>query len=309
MPKLIQYIQSFIVSDSNQIDILTHKGLIQDLIWRVKRVDLSALGAQLAYFFLLSFFPLMIFFIGLIPYLNLNPSHVYGLMADVMPPDIFKMVQQILTPILTHQNSNILSLGALGTLWSASKGMNALMAALNKAYNIDTAMTFTDRLWSVIFTLLFLVLMMMALVLPIFGGTIMAFINQWIEVPAAMLELWALLRLIMPALMIFGLLLAMYWIVPKTKPRLHVSRVFFGTLIASLGWLTLTYGFSTYIAHFGNYSATYGSIGGVIVLMLWLYFTGMILILGGIINATFQRHHDAKLRLKTPLTDTQSSAT
>ncbi|QJQ52136.1 MULTISPECIES: YihY/virulence factor BrkB family protein [Vitreoscilla] len=306
MPPFIQYIQSFVVKNPNQIDILTHKGMWQDLIWRVKNVDLSALGAQLAYFFLLSFFPLMIFFIGLIPYLNLNPSHVYELMADVMPPDIFKMVQQILSPILTHQNSNILSLGALGTLWSASKGMNALMAALNKAYNLETAMTFTDRLWSVIFTLLFLALLLMALVLPIFGGAIMTFVHQWIDVPDAIRGLWETLRLIMPALMIFVLLLAMYWIVPKTKPRLHVSRVFVGTSVASLGWLALTYGFSTYIAHFGNYSATYGSIGGVIVLMLWLYFTGMILIFGGIINATFQRRHDAKLRLKTPLTQTQS---
>lgn len=307
MKNIIANLQSFLVQDPEQINILTRKGMVQDLIWRVQKVDIGALGAQLAYFFLLSFFPMMIFFLGVIPYLQLEPTKVYELMAQVMPPDIYTLVKDVLDPILTSRNSNILSLGALGTLWSASNGVNALMSALNKAYNLDTKMTFKDRLWSVVFTLMFLGLMIAALVLPIFGGQMMAFVREYVDISDAINTTWSMLRWLLPPLMIFVLVMTIYWIVPKTDPRLHVTRVFYGAVFASLAWLALTYGFSTYISRFGNYSATYGSIGGVIILMLWLYLTGMILILGGIINASFQRRHDEKQRLNTPLTQPQSS--
>lgn len=307
MKNIIANLQSFLVQDPEKINILTHKGMVQDLIWRVQKVDIGALGAQLAYFFLLSFFPMMIFFLGVIPYLQLEPTKVYELMAQVMPPDIYTLVKDVLDPILTSRNSNILSLGALGTLWSASNGVNALMSALNKAYNLDTKMTFKDRLWSVVFTLMFLGLMIAALVLPIFGGQMMAFVREYVDISDAVNTTWNMLRWLLPPLMIFLLVTVIYWVVPKTDPRLRVTRVFYGAVFASLAWLALTYGFSTYISRFGNYSATYGSIGGVIVLMLWLYLTGMILILGGIINASFQRRHDEKQRLNTPLTQHQSS--
>lgn len=303
MKKHLLWLRSFVVDDPEKIDILTNKGMVQDLIWRMQHIDISALGAQLAYFFLLSFFPLMIFFLGVVPYLNLNPARVYQLMQQVVPLEIFNVIKQVLDPILTNQNSNVLSLGALATLWSASKGVNALMSALNQAYNIDTSMTFKDRLWSVVFTLLFLSLMVVALLLPIFGGQMLAFVRQYVDVSAAVGLVWTALRWLLPPIMILTLLVMVYWVVPKTKPRLKLSCVFAGAVLASVAWLGLTYGFSSYISRFGNYSATYGSIGGVIVLMLWLYLTGMILILGGIVNASFQRRYDAKHHLHTRLTD------
>lgn len=307
MVKPLQLLQSFLVKHPEDINILSRKGLLQDFIWRLQHVDISSLGAQLAYFFLLSFFPMMIFFLGVVPYLQLNPNNVYQLMQEVMPDTIFRMVKQVLEPILTQQNSNILSLGALGTLWSASNGVNALMGALNQAYNLDTKMTFQDRFWSVAFTLLFLGLMVVALALPIFGGLMLAFVRQYWDISEAIGVAWTLLRWLVPPVLIFSLLTVIYWVVPKTTPRLQINRVFSGAAVASIAWVLLTYGFSTYISHFGNYSATYGSIGGVIVLMLWLYFTGIILIVGGIINATFQRRYDAQRQRHTTLTDPPKS--
>ena len=302
MKTYLIWLQSFLVEKPEDIDILTRKGLLQDLLWRIRHVDIGALGAQLAYFFLLSFFPLMIFLLGIVPYLNLDPTQVYGLMADVMPVEILAMVKQILDPILTQQNSNLLSLGALGTLWSASKGMSALMSALNQSYQLDVRLNMLDRFWSVVFTLMFLGLMLLALFLPIFGGALLQFVRSYVDVSDAIGLVWNLLRWLLPPVLIFTLLLLVYWIVPKTKPRLHLKCILPGTLLASCGWLALTYGFSLYVGQFGHYSATYGSIGGVIVLMLWLYLTGMILIFGGVVNACMQRRYDAFHHLRTSLT-------
>lgn len=308
MKTYFTWLQSFLVEKPENINILTTKGLLQDLLWRLRHIDISALGAQLAYFFLLSFFPLMIFLLGVIPFLDLNPNQVYHLMQDVMPAEIFGMIKQILEPILTQQRGNLLSLGALGTLWSASKGMSALMSALNQAYQLDVRMTLLDKLWSVLFTLMFLSLILVALLLPIFGGSILQFIREYVDISDAIGLVWNLTRWLLPPILIFTLLLLIYWIVPKTKPRLHIKRILLGTLVASAGWLALTYSFSLYVGQFGNYSATYGSIGGVIVLMLWLYLTGMILIFGGIINACMQRRYDAAHHLRTSLTDPSQAA-
>ncbi|UOO89967.1 YihY/virulence factor BrkB family protein [Vitreoscilla massiliensis] len=308
MKTIFAWLQSFLVDQPENINVLTTKGLLQDLLWRLRHIDISALGAQLAYFFLLSFFPLMIFLLGVIPFLDLNPNQVYQLMQDVMPTEIFGMIKQILEPILTQQRGNLLSLGALGTLWSASKGMSALMSALNQAYQLDVRMTLLDKLWSVLFTLMFLSLILVALLMPIFGGSILQFIREYVDISDAIGLVWNVTRWLLPPILIFTLLLLIYWIVPKTKPRLHIKRILPGTLIASAGWLALTYGFSLYVGQFGNYSATYGSIGGVIVLMLWLYLTGMILIFGGIINACMQRRYDAAHHLRTSLTDTSLAA-
>lgn len=141
------FVKTFVSPDEGAIDIMTSKGFIQDLIGRLKRVEISALAAQLAYFFLLSFFPpLLIFLVTLLPYLNLQTTQVYSFLVNILPDEVYKLIENTLNEILTNRNSSLLSIGGvLGTIWSASKGINALIRALNKAYDTEGRAGILDR--------------------------------------------------------------------------------------------------------------------------------------------------------------------
>lgn len=278
-------IASFFAPKPEEINPTTLKGFFQDLMLRMKKVDLGGMGAQLAYFFLLSFFPLIIFLVTLLPYLNLKQEQIFEFLANIFPDQVFSMVEKILLEVLRNQNSGLLSIGILGTIWSASRGVDALMKTINKAYDVEGKAGIINRLWSLVFTIALVVVILLALVFPVFGQQIGKLIFSYLGVERSLETIWTYVRWVTPPLLIFLILWLMYWIVPNTSPRLNFRTVLPGAIFATLGWLLLTYGFSYYINNFGNFGATYGSIGGVIILMLWLYFTGMILIFGGLLNA------------------------
>ncbi|MFJ7408789.1 MULTISPECIES: YihY/virulence factor BrkB family protein [unclassified Lysinibacillus] len=282
-------VKAFFSPNEDAVDVMTSKGFIQDLMLRIQRVEISALGAQLAYFFLLSFFPLLIFLVTLLPYLNLETTQVYSFLVNLMPDEVYRLIESTLKEVLTNRNSSLLSIGVLGTIWSASKGINALIRALNKAYDTEGRVGFVDRGLSLVFTIALVIVIAVALLLPVFGQQIGHFLFSIVSIEDEFESLWRNIRWSMPPLLIFLVLMAIYWLVPNTSPRLKIMGVWPGAIFSTLAWLVVTYGFSFYISNFGNYSATYGSIGGVIILMLWLYFTGMILIFGGVLNATMQK--------------------
>ena len=287
------FVKSVVAPSESEIDRTTAKGFFQELVSGMKRADMSGMGAQLAYFFLLSFFPLLIFLVTLLPYLNLQQEHVFEFMENIVPEEVYSLIEGTLGQVLTNQNGGLLSIGIIGTIWSASRGVDALMKALNRAYDVDGRAGFINRSLSLVFTVAFVFIILLALVFPIFGQQLSNLVFSYIGVENSLGSIWTFIRWLMPPLLILGVMILMYWIVPNTDPRLKFISVIPGAMVATIGWLVLTYGFSFYINNFGNYSATYGSIGGVIILMLWLYFTGMILIFGGLINATMQKRQIA----------------
>ena len=287
------FVKSVVAPGEAEIDRTTAKGFFQELLSSMKRADMSGMGAQLAYFFLLSFFPLLIFLVTLLPYLNLQQEHVFEFMESIVPGEVYSLIEGTLEQVLTNQNGGLLSIGIIGTIWSASRGIDALMKALNRAYDVDGRAGFINRSLSLIFTVAFVLIILLALVFPIFGQQLSDILFSYLGVENSLGVIWTFIRWLMPPLLILGVMILMYWIVPNTNPRLKFISVIPGAIVATIGWLVLTYGFSFYINNFGNYSATYGSIGGVIILMLWLYFTGMILIFGGLINATMQKRQVA----------------
>lgn len=282
-------VKSFVSVDETTLDVTTPKGFVQDIVLRIQRVEISALGAQLAYFFLLSFFPMLIFLVTLLPYLNLETELVYSTLVNIMPDEVYRLIESTLNEILTNRNSSLLSIGIIGTIWSASKGINALFRALNKAYDTEGRVGIVNRGLSLVFTIALVVVVGVALLLPVFGQQIGHFMFSIVGVEEQFVLFWHNIRWTIPLLLIFLVLLGLYWFIPNTDPRQKIMGVWPGAIFSTLAWLALTYGFSFYISNFANYSATYGSIGGVIILMLWLYFTGMILIFGAVLNATMQK--------------------
>ncbi|AMX01083.1 ribonuclease [Rummeliibacillus stabekisii] len=272
-------------------DITTNKGFIMGLIEKVKKEDIGGFGAQLAYFFLLSLFPMLLFIVTLLPYLHLSVSQVYTLLEEVMPDEIYSLTSDTLSEVLKNRHGGLLSIGILGTLWSASNGVNALNKSLNRSYDQEETRPFLKvRLYSLIFTILLIGLVVVALVLPVFGEQIGKLLFSAFGLENGFLAIWNKFRYILPPVVIFIVLTLMYWLMPNMK--LDLKSVWVGALFSTLAWLIVSYGFSFYISNFSNYSATYGSIGGIIILMLWLYITGIILMVGGQVNALVQKRRE-----------------
>lgn len=265
--------------------------IFQDLLQHIQKSDVTALGAQLAFFFLLSLFPLLIFMVTLLPYLNLPEDQIFQFLRNYAPADVYALIESTLTEVLQNRNGGLLSLGLLGTIWSASNGVNAIVKSLNKSYGLEeTRPFFIVRGLSVVFTILIIVLFVIALVLPVFGEQIGILLFSFLGLDEMFLLVWNSIRFTIPPLIIFVVLTALYWLVPNEK--LYLKSVIPGGIFAALGWILVSLGFSFYVSNFANYTATYGSLGAIIVLMMWLYFSGTILMIGGQINAVMQERKE-----------------
>lgn len=293
--KIITSVNAFFNPDESKIDVTTMKGFIQELLVRMREVDISGMGAQLAYFFLLSFFPLLLILVALLPFLNINQQHVFAFLQTIVPAEVFMLTQGTIVEILTAYNGGgFLSIGIIGTLWSASRGMNAIIKTLNLAYQTEPKNGIINRAWSLIFTVSLIIVLLIALLVPIFGQQFVFELFYFLGAEDSFVTFWGYVQWLLPLLLIFIVLLLLYWIIPYTEPRLHIMTVIPGTVFSTVSWVGLIYAFSIYVNHFSNITSTYGSIASVILLMLWLYFTGMILIFGGLLNATMQKRRIAK---------------
>lgn len=267
-----------------EFDVTTTNGFLKELLIRIKKVDITGLGSQLAFFFLLSLFPLLIFIMTLLPYLNFNQTEVFLLIRDYAPESVAMLIEGTLNEILKNRNGGLLSIGALATVWSASKGMNALTKALNRSYFTEESRSFfMARGMSVVFTVMLIAVLLVALVLPVFGQQIGVLVFSYMGLEKGFLTLWAGLRWLVPPVLIFFVFSLIYWLVPNLK--IQFKSVLPGALFATVGWILTSFAFSFYVGSYGNYSSTYGGIGAIIVLMMWLYFSAIILMLGGQLNA------------------------
>ncbi|WP_042356984.1 YihY/virulence factor BrkB family protein [Bacillus rubiinfantis] len=257
------------------------------LLWhRISEDDLPGLSAQLAYYFLLSLFPLLIVLFTLIPYIPIPHQDMLGIIREFAPKDAIKFVEKTINEIMSHRSGGLLSFGIIGTIWSASNGINATVRAFNKAYNVAESRSFiVARGMAVVLTFGMIFVFIFALVLPIFGRELGVFIFSQFGYTSLFIRLWDTLSIIISALILFIVFTGLYWIAPNVK--LRCRSAFPGAAFATCGWIVSSLGLSYYVSNFSNYSLTYGSIGAIIVLMIWLYISAFIIILGGEINAFY----------------------
>ncbi|WP_221568540.1 YihY/virulence factor BrkB family protein [Alkalihalobacillus sp. TS-13] len=256
----------------------------QDLFKRIQEDGVTDLAAQLAFYFLLSLFPFLIVTITVITTI-VDKNRLFTLIQLYGPPELMNIVKDN-TEIINNQGGAILSVGIIVTLWTASNGMNAVIKALNHAYDVEESRNFiVARAVAISLTLGMLLIILVAMALPVFGqmiGNVFGYLGlpNWETI-------WNGLRWVLSTVIIACVITIIYFVAPN-KP-LRIKDVWVGAVIATIGWQLVSWAFSFYVNNFGNYSATYGSLGGVIVLMLWFYVSGLMLIIGGEVNATFNK--------------------
>ena len=295
--KIMEFYDDVIEGDLEKFDVTTTEGFWKELLIRIKTVDIPGLGSQLAFFFLLSLFPLLIFLFTLLPFLNIDDAQIFLYIREYAPESVALLIEETLGEILANRNGGLLSVGVIATIWSASKGMNALTKALNLSYDITESRSFViTRAMSLVFTILLIAVLLTALILPVFGRQIGILVFSVLGLEEGFLIIWKSLRWSIPPLLIFLVFIAIYWIVPNVK--LRWKSVLPGATFATIGWILTSLVFSFYVGNFGSYSNTYGSIGAIIALMMWLYFSGIILMLGGQLNAVMSERELLKLQKK-----------
>jgi Predicted membrane protein len=252
---------------------------------RVGRNDVSGNAAQLAYYMLFSIFPMLLIAATLLAYLHIDKDSVFNMIKEFAPDQIMDFLEENLNNLLTQKNGGLLSIGIIATLWSASNGMNAVMKSLNKAYGVTNKRNYVvQRLLSMFFTLAMLATVGATLLLLVFGQQIGMFLINHLNFSEDFLSFWNNLRWTVTLIVIFVVFTFLYWVAPNRRSTL--ISVLPGALFSTIGWTVASVGFAYYVNNFGNYSATYGSIGVIIILMLWFYLTGIILMIGGELNAT-----------------------
>jgi len=263
-----------------------NSSLLKRLWRRIEEDDLPGLSAQLAYFFLLSLFPLLIFLFTLIPYLQIPNEAILGFIRGFAPVEALDLIERNLHDIMNHRHGGLLSFGIIGTVWSASNGINAVVNAFNKAYNVKKKRSLiASSLMGVLLTIGMIFIFVVAAALPIFGKEIGLYFSKQFGFTEQFLAIWELTRLLVSAIILFLIFTGLYWIAPNVK--LRCRSAFPGAAFSTVGWILASVILSIYVRNFNNFSLTYGSIGAIIVLMLWLYISGFIVILGGEINAFY----------------------
>ncbi|WP_445593947.1 YihY family inner membrane protein [Bacillus velezensis] len=261
---------------------------IKELFARFSLHEGQSKSAELAYFFLLSLFPLMIFMLTLTAYLPISAEDVLGAVDQYAPDSAMSMVKSITEQTLNKRSGGLLSFGIIAVIWSASNGMNAIVRAFNHAYEVEENRSFIIiRLTSIFLTIAMVVTILIALLLPVFGREIGMLAADFIGASGLFLQVWSVVRWGISPLILLIVFTALYIFAPNK--RLSLRFVLPGAVFAAAGWIIVSMLFSFYVSTFANYSATYGSIGGIIVLMIWFYLTGTLLILGGEINALLHK--------------------
>jgi membrane protein len=263
----------------------------KELVHEAKEDDISNGAAVLAYYLMLAIFPAMIFIMAVIPYLPIAhvDQAITDLLRQALPASAAEMFTGVVHEVTGEQRGGLLSFGLLGALWATSSGMNAIMQQLNITYDVQESRSFVKaRLIAVALSVMFAVLVLGGLSLIVLGGQIQDWLGARFGLHQWLLGFFVVFRWVV---IFLGLLLAfalIFYLAPDVKQRFVFITP--GSLVAVLLLVVASIGFAWYTQNFGHYSATYGSIGAVIVLMLWLYLVGLVILGGSEVNALIEHH-------------------
>jgi membrane protein len=280
---------------------LTPLRLLKNVGTQILEDEVIDRSAALSYYFLLALFPLLLFLMTLLGFLAGPGSQVRNSlmtdMARLMPGSASELVSKTLSEVTRAASGWKLVIGLLASLWAASSGVSAINSALNVAYRVkETRPWWKTRLVvSVGLTIALSILVIAALGLVLFGGTLGESLAAKFGLGGAFTLMWKIVQ--WPV--ILGFMLLAFAMVYYFAPNLEEPEWYWispGAVVGLLLWLIGSIGFRVYLHYFNTYSATYGSLGAVIILLLWFYITGAAILIGGEVNS--QIGHAAKEKQK-----------
>jgi membrane protein len=243
------------------------------------------MAAALAYYFVLSLFPALIFLSAIVAYLPVPDlfNQALALMARFLPADAMGLVQRVLADVISPNKGTFLSLGVLGTLWAASGGFAAMIEALNIAYDVkDDRPFWKTRPLAIGLAVLTGTLLLIALSVMVVGPRFGEWLAGTVHLSGLFVLLWPFIHWTIAIGFTILAVEALYFLAPNVKQRFGATLP--GAVVAVGCWVALSYLLGVYFRHFGNFNKTYGTLGAAIALMTWLYWTGFAMLVGAELN-------------------------
>jgi membrane protein len=256
----------------------------------IGRDDCMGLSAQLAFYFFLAVFPALLFLVALIGNLPIGGiiDQLMETLRPLAPGEVLTVVRRQIDDVIANSSGGLLTAGIAGALWSSSAAMVAIISALNRAYEItEWRPWWKRRALAVGLTLALAGFIILSMTLVLIGPDVATWLADWLGLGAAVAIVWSIVRWpVMVALMAIGLNL-IYHFAPNRKRRWAWMTP--GSLLATGLWLLSSFGFKFYVTNFANYNATYGAIGGIIVMLMWFYASALAILVGAELDAVLER--------------------
>ena len=249
----------------------------------VKGMNISVYAANACFFTVLAVFPALLLVVGIFSFTPLDVTQLSELLTGVLPRPFLEKAEQLILRAYENTTGTALSVTALTALWSASRGIHGIMTGLNAVYGVTEDRGYLKtRLISVIYMVLFLLVILLTLVLHVFGTAILNFLHRlpmpFLDTLASLIDLRFFLLLFLQT----AVFTAMFMVLPNRKNRFRDSVP--GALLASSGWLIFSDIYSVYVEKFARLTNVFGSVYAVALAMLWLYCCMTIVLYGGALN-------------------------
>ena len=271
---------------------LTPIRLTKAVVKKVGEDELATRSASLSYYFLLALFPLFLFLFSLLGVIASDNSQlqdaIINALSRLAPGSATELVRGVVHQTFKSSGGIKLAAGILGALWAASGGISAVVVSLNVVYGLrETRPWWKQKLTVVGLTVVLAALIILALVLALYGGRIGQSVASHVGMGDAFRIGWKVLQWPVSFAAMFLAFSIVYYFGPNVEQR-KWFWITPGSGVGVLLWLAASIGFRVYLHFFNNYSATYGSLGAVVILMLWLYITGFAILIGGELNAVIE---------------------
>ena len=266
--------------------------LAADMVQRYYAHDVARDSAALTYYLLFAIFPLLIFISTLLGLLELDIAYITSVLEPLFPADVLNVVRSYLEYVSANPSRQLLWFSLVFSIWFPMRASGCLMHSLRKAFGRSAPESlWRSQLRILLFTVWLIVVIAVTLCLVVVGRTVLEFVGRFVSVTEAFITAWSSLRFVVLALVMVVTLVLLYML--SQGQRRPLREVLPGVASSLAAWMVLSMAFSYYVEHVGQYSVLYGSIATVIVVLLWLYMSGQVLILGAEFSAALTEEKKA----------------
>ncbi len=267
----------------------------------IQKNSLTTRASSLAFRFFLALFPSIIFLFSIIPHIPIDNFHneLLALIKELLPGNAFEMAEETITDLISQKHTGLLSFGFIFALYLASDGVNSMIIAFNDSFHSVKKSSFIKtRLRSLLLLLILTILMVIAIGLIVFSGVII----NYLVVNNYLYDDWSInlikIGKFIILLLLFFLGISSIYYIGNTRHN-QFRFISAGSTLATLLSILLSSGFAFYVNNFATYNKVYGSIGTLIVIMLWLYFNSLVLLIGFELNASISHAKEYRTKQKS----------
>lgn len=264
---------------------------VRSFAYSMTKKNISAFSASTAFFLFLSLIPMVAILCAILPYTPMSEETLLAVIVEYVPDTVSPLLGSVVEDVYA-KSAGILSIAIIGTLWTAGKGMLALIRGLNAINDVEENRNYmVVRVVASVYTLIMIVALILSLILMVFGNLLVRLLLQDFPQTRLLFEVLMHFRFVFSWVILTVVFTLLYTFVPNRKMRFKEQLT--GGMFSAVVWSIFSWCFSVYVEHFGGFG-TYGSLATIVIVMLYLYFCMYIIFVGAYINCYFRESLDKR---------------